>query len=105
VKTGPDVNVEIDLSLCHKKHISIMDLRTTLSINESFLAMLTDCKNRGAKAEMILDVEGLVRVEGLINELYPDASTPYLELQNGTKVLVNTIVALNGVFLPEFSEC
>ena len=32
-----------------------MDVRTTLSVNESFMEMLADCKNRGAKAEMILD--------------------------------------------------
>lgn len=83
----------------------IMDLRTTLSVNESFLAMLVDCKKREAKAEMILDINGLIRVEGQIKEIYPDDSTPYLELQNGTQVTIKTIIALNGVFLPEFSEC
>ena len=85
---------------------SYMDIRTTLSVNENFMEMLLDCKDREVKAEMILDsTNGLVRIEGFIREIYPNDQNPYLNLQSGIKVLVKTIIALNGVFSPEFSEC
>lgn len=82
-----------------------MDLRTTLSVNESFLKMLTDVKNRGAKAEMILDINGLERAEGIIKEIHADGPNPYIELQDGRKIVEKTIAALNGLFRPEYSGC
>jgi hypothetical protein len=36
-----------------------MDLRKTLSVDESFTEMLIDCKNRGAKAWTSTDWNGL----------------------------------------------
>jgi hypothetical protein len=83
-----------------------MDLRTTLSVNESFMEMLTDCKNRGAKAEMILDINGLERAEGVIKEIYADDPNPYIELQDGRTIVEKTIIAaLNGIFRPEYAGC
>lgn len=82
-----------------------MDLRTTLSVNETFMEMLTDYKNRGAKAEMILDINGLERAEGVIQQIYPDEPKPYIELQDGKKIVEKTIVALNGIFRLEYSGC
>lgn len=82
-----------------------MDLRKTLSVNESFVEMLMDCKNREAKAEMILDINGLERAEGIIKQIYPDDSNPYVELQDGRKIAEKTIIALNGIFRPEYAGC
>ncbi|KAA6440406.1 hypothetical protein FEM33_07350 [Dyadobacter flavalbus] len=82
-----------------------MDLRTTLSVNESFMEMLSDCKNRGAKAEMILDINGLERAEGIIQQIFSDDPNPYIELQDGKKIAEKTIIALNGIFRPEYSGC
>ena len=82
-----------------------MDLRTTLSVNESFMEMLIDCKNRGAKTEMILDINGLERAEGIIKEIYPDDPKPYIELQDGRKIVEKTIAALNVLFRPEYAGC
>lgn len=82
-----------------------MDLRTTLSVNESFIEMLKDIKNRGAKAEMILDINGLERAEGVIKEVHANDPNPYIELQDGTKIVEKTIAALNGLFRPEYAGC
>ena len=82
-----------------------MDVRTTLSVNESFMEMLTDIKNRGAKAEMILDINGLERAQGVIQEIHADDPNPYIELTDGTKITEKTIAALNGIFRPEYSGC
>lgn len=82
-----------------------MDLRTTLSVNESFIEMLTDIKNRGAKAEMILDINGLERAEGMIKAIHTDDPNPYIELEDGRKIVEKTIAALNGLFRPEYAGC
>jgi hypothetical protein len=82
-----------------------MDLRTTLSVNGSFIEMLMDFKKRGTKAEMILDINGLERAEGVIKQIYPDDPNPYLVLQDGRTIVEKTIVALNGIFRTEYSEC
>lgn len=82
-----------------------MDLRTTLAVKESFIEMLVDYKNRGAKVEMILDINGLERAEGVIENIYPEDSAPYLVLEDGRTIVEKTIIALNGVFRTEYSGC
>jgi hypothetical protein len=82
-----------------------MDIRNTLSANETFLQMLTDCKEHKIKVAMILDAEGMVREEGWIKDIHPEATPPYLELESGATVLLKTVIAVNGVFSPAYSEC
>ncbi len=82
-----------------------MDSRHTLSVNETFLNTLLGCKAQKEKAAMIVDSNGLTRIEGFIREICLDTPDPYLELDNGSKVLLQTIVAVNGIFLPSYSEC
>lgn len=81
-----------------------MNTQTTLSINETFLRVLIDCKERQINTAMILDTKGMIRAEGLIRALYLDAPKPYLELESGTKIIIKTIRAVNGTFSPSFSK-
>lgn len=80
-----------------------MNTRTTLSINETFLEILINCKERKTIAVMFLDVNGMIRAEGLIKVIYLDDPNPYLVLESGTKVMLKTIRTLNGFFSPSFS--
>ncbi|HRN57675.1 MAG TPA: hypothetical protein PLL71_14555 [Agriterribacter sp.] len=80
-----------------------MNIRTTSSINETFLEILTSCKERQINAAMFLDAEGVIRAEGLIRAIYVDVPKPYLELESGIKIVIKTIRAVNGFFLPPFS--
>lgn len=82
-----------------------MDCRTTLGKNETFLAVLENCRQSGAKAAMLLDVNGLVRAEGFVERIVTETNCPYVELTSGMKVAVHTISALNGIFCPAYSEC
>ncbi|PWJ54721.1 hypothetical protein CLV98_1165 [Dyadobacter jejuensis] len=74
-------------------------------MTETFLEMLIDCKNRGAKAEMILDLNGLERAEGIIQEIHRDVPNPYIALNDGRIIEENTIIALNGVFRAAYAGC
>lgn len=81
-----------------------MNIQTTLSINETLLGILMNCKERKITTAMILDTKGMIRAEGLIRAIYLDVPKPYLELESGTKIILKTIRAVNGTFSPSFSE-
>lgn len=82
-----------------------MDNRTTLKTGQTFLDLLLQLQKVNTKAAMLLDCNGLVRAEGIISEVVMNDSVPYLKLQNGLKINLSTIVAVNGIFLSDYSEC
>jgi hypothetical protein len=82
-----------------------MDSRITLSGNETFLSILSNCITSNSKVAMLLDDNGLVRAEGFIKQIFPDAPQPYLEMQSGTKIVLQSIAAVNGIFVSSFCEC
>lgn len=77
-----------------------MNTRITPSINETFLEILINCKERKIKAAMLLDAKGMIRAEGLIRAIFLDIPKPYLEFESGIKVVIKTIRAINGFFSP-----
>lgn len=81
-----------------------MNIRTTPTVNETFLEILINCKERKINAAMFLDPKGMIRAEGLIMAIYLDVPKPYLELESGIKVIVKTIRAVNGYSIPSYSE-
>jgi len=82
-----------------------MDIRNTLSVGEDFLPILTDCQERKVKVEMIVDRNGLERAEGFLKNICPHSPDPFIELEHGMIVQLTAIVAVNGLFLPSYSEC
>lgn len=83
----------------------LMDSRITLPANETFLSLLVSCMAGNSKVAMLIDDNGLVRAEGLIKQIFPDAPQPYLEMQSGTKILLQNIMAVNGIFASSYCEC
>lgn len=77
-----------------------MNTRTTPSINENFLEIFINCKERKIKAAILLDAKGMIRAEGLIRAIYLDVPKPYLEFESGIKVVIKTIRAVNGFISP-----
>jgi hypothetical protein len=82
-----------------------MDKRGTLSAKENFAEKLKNCHDSKEKVSMILDDGGLQRAEGIIKSIHFDAQPPFLELQDGRKINLHTVVAVNGTFLSDYSEC
>lgn len=82
-----------------------MDTRHTLKKNEAFLQVLEDAQQAGSKVNLLLDDAGITRAEGIIISLDTNTPAPFIELNNGLKIALKSIVAVNGVFLPEYSEC
>ena len=82
-----------------------MDHRITLNVDENFLKMLESSFARNEKVRLLLDENGIERTEGFITAVDKNSSTVSVELDGNRKIGVKTIVAVNGVFRPEYGEC
>lgn len=56
-----------------------MNIRTTPSINETFLEILINCKEQKINAAMLLDVKGMIRAEGLIRAIYLNVNSCHVD--------------------------
>lgn len=82
-----------------------MDCRLTLERGNNFIAILRNCADTGKKVALLVDENGLDRAEGFIKSMKTDTDHPYIEMENGRQIKCSTIVAVNGVFLDNYSEC
>lgn len=82
-----------------------MDCRITLNENETFLELLKTLYQSKQKLHLLVDEDGITREEGFIVNINDSVSPEQIEMDNGTKISVKKIIAINGVFLPEFGEC
>ena len=82
-----------------------MDKRTTLSTTETFMEKLKQHFSNKEKVSMIVDNGGMERMEGLIKNIHFDEQPPYFELQDNTRINPQHIIAINGTFLSDYSEC
>jgi len=82
-----------------------MDARTTLNVKETFIEILKDSHRSDTRVYLLVDDDGLVRAEGFIDVIDTESSDPFIELDNRLKVPLQKIVAVNGLFLPEYAEC
>lgn len=82
-----------------------MDCRVTLRSNETFLEMLTAAQLCGQKVYLLVDDNGISRMEGFIRHIGSSGGTSFIELDNYVKVEISKIAAVNGIFLSAYSEC
>lgn len=78
-----------------------MDCRITLDPKDSFLEMLMLCKEENRTAEMLMDINGLERAGGHIQSIEGGE----VMLESGQRIVINTIVALNGIFAESYAGC
>ena len=82
-----------------------MDCRLTLNAGETFLELLNASYDSGQKVSLLIDDGGMTRMEGIIKTISTAVSTPVVELAGGEEISLDKIVAVNGVFRPEYGEC
>jgi len=82
-----------------------MDCRLTLNIGETFLEMLQSSYKEGRQVSLMVDDHGLERVEGSIRSISIDRASTTIELDGQRKIDMGIIVAVNGIFRPEYGEC
>jgi len=82
-----------------------MDSRVTLNLDESFLEILETSFTKGEKVYLLLDENGLVRAEGFVTAIHKNPVTTSIELEGKKRIDLKTIVAVNGIFKPEYGGC
>jgi hypothetical protein len=83
-----------------------MDCRITLNENETFLELLKVFCQSKEKVHLLVDSDGITREEGFIVNINDSGpSSKHIKMDNGLEIPVKKIIAVNGVFLPEFGEC
>jgi hypothetical protein len=78
-----------------------MDCRDTISKDQGFLKILHEELQSKKKVNLLVDTDGLNRLEGHIVAVREDS----IEMDNNVVVPLTQIVAINGVFSADFSEC
>ncbi|MBO9684843.1 MAG: hypothetical protein J7502_19595 [Flavisolibacter sp.] len=83
-----------------------MNCRVTLNENETFLELLKAFYHSKEKVHLLMDSNGIAREEGFIMNVNDSSpSSESIKMDNGLEIPVKNIIAVNGVFLPEFGEC
>lgn len=82
-----------------------MDSRITLNVDETFLEIVESSFKQKGKVYLLLDEKGIVRSEGFILSIHKCPSGISIELEDGKKINLKDIVALNGIFRSEYGEC
>ncbi len=82
-----------------------MDQRITLEANEKFDHLLQTLKDKSETARVLFDSNGLERAEGAITTIDTIADEPFFILNEGKKILISSLIGVNGVFKSDYSEC
>jgi hypothetical protein len=84
-----------------------MDQRQVFNNDKDLLSLVISISNQEQKAFLLVDREGLTRMEGFITstEQQPDLGSTGILINHKDRVLLHEIIAINGVFRSDYSEC
>jgi hypothetical protein len=82
-----------------------MDCRLTIDKKTGFLKMLQEAFESRKPVNMLLDDDGLTRANGTITSLNTKNNTTIITLNDQTDISMDKLVAINGIFSDDFSEC
>ncbi len=82
-----------------------MDTRITISDKQSFFQILEQLHKEQQKVSLLYDNNGLTRYEGMIRSILTGPSKSCLMLQDGSEIVISSIIAVNGIFAPDYTEC
>jgi len=84
-----------------------MDQRQTFDNSHQLFEFVSSVFQQKQKAALLIDKEGLVRVEGLITAIkqQDDLDETGIVIDNGETVVLKQIIAINGLFRSDYSEC
>lgn len=84
-----------------------MDKRETFDDLQKLKTILNTLLQQQAKASFLIDNNGLTRIEGVITaiEEQPDLNFAAITINHTDKILLKQIIAVNGQFCSNYSEC
>lgn len=82
-----------------------MDERCTLPVGGEFTEIIKEVISGKKHADLIIDTNGLERASGLIMKIDETTNPSEILLDNGQRIAIPTIVAINGLFKSDYSCC
>lgn len=82
-----------------------MDCRKTLNIHETFEEILSAAHESGVKVDLLVDDNGLTRTDGFIRKIEKDEYGIVIMLDNNMRISLSKLIAVNGIFTQDFTEC
>lgn len=74
-------------------------------IQESFLKELEHCLLNQYTASMMLDINGLVSLDGKVKKINHHLTPILIELDSGESISLDQMVAINGIFDQRYLGC
>jgi hypothetical protein len=81
------------------------DIRETLPVKGNFYDIVLSLFQMKEHANILYDNNGLTRANGHITYLKEQSESSYLMFDNELQININSIVAINGIFASDYSEC
>lgn len=82
-----------------------MDVRDTIQKEQSFTEILWQQYHAMQPVNLLYDSNGITRGSGLIKRIFETGNVAYVELDEGPVISIHKIVAVNGMFADDYSEC
>jgi hypothetical protein len=84
-----------------------MDQRATFESLSQLLSIVSDLFVQKQNASFLVDINGLTRIEGKISFIKQekDVSKTTITIDNRSEITIDKIVAVNGLFRSDYSEC
>lgn len=81
------------------------DTRQTIPANGSFLELIMALFEQQQTASVLYEDNGVTRANGLISEIFDREGAKWFRLADGTEIGVASLIAVNGTFSSDYSEC
>lgn len=84
-----------------------MDQRQTFEDSDQLFSFITGIFQQQQHASLLIDKDGLERVEGKITSIDPhiDVDKTTILINDITPVSIKEIIGINGLFRSDYSEC
>lgn len=83
-----------------------MDQRQVFNNSQELLSIIRSVSSQGLKASLLVDKEGLTRVEGSITSINEqEAMDLTIVIDDSYHCLLKEIIGINGIFRSDYSEC
>jgi hypothetical protein len=83
-----------------------MDSRKTINTAQSFLELINEYYANQERVSLLIDQEGLTRLEGLITsvQMKDNSEDAVIQIDKGTSFSLADLIAVNGNFRSDFTE-
>ncbi len=81
------------------------DVRETLPVKGNFYDLILSLFQNKETANILYDNNGITRANGTIKKVSERNESPFFVLNDDLKIDINSLIAVNGIFASDYSEC